>query len=87
MNKKVDFPPSPLLRRAFSGNLVGRLMRAWPDIVVISMNVKQSGDDNDKVEFNFVEDVSDYGKEDVFFDSDCNDHGQEEGGNVEVTSH
>ena len=32
-------------------------MRAWPDIVVISMNVKQSGDDNDKVEFNFVEDV------------------------------
>ena len=36
---------------------MGRLMRAWPDIVVISMNVKQSGDDNDKVEFNFVEDV------------------------------
>ena len=32
-------------------------MRAWPDIVVISMSVKQSGDDNDKVEFNFVEDV------------------------------
>ena len=61
-------------------------MRAWPDIVVINMNIKQS-DDNDKVESNFVEDVSDYGKEDVFFDSDCNDHGQEEGGNVEVTSH
>ena len=61
-------------------------MRAWPDIVVISMNVKQSGDDNDKVEFNFVEDVySNYGKEDVFFDSDCND--QEEGDNDEVTSH
>ena len=50
-------------------------MQAWPDI-------KQS-DDNDKVESNFVEDVSDYGKEDVFFDSDCNDHGQEEVGNDE----